>query len=109
MTLIQTEVAKPDTSTDVRVLQLPAECAIANAAELRALLLDAVDEQPSTTLDASAVRRIDTAGLQLLAAYVCERRSAARPVTWSGVPASLAERAALLGLHAALGFSTERT
>jgi ABC-type transporter Mla MlaB component len=89
------------------VFALPADCSIANADSLRAALVDLVAQGRQVTLDAAAVQRIDTACLQLLVAFSCERRAAARPVAWAGVPGSLAERAALLSLSDALGLSSQ--
>ncbi|MGH8270016.1 MAG: STAS domain-containing protein, partial [Steroidobacteraceae bacterium] len=48
--------------------------------------------------DASALQRIDTAALQLLAAFVRDRRTAGRAVDWRGGTAALESAAALLGL-----------
>lgn len=92
---------------DTYVLALPAECVIAGAADLRTALQAAVSEQRTTTLDASAVQRIDTAGLQLLAAFVRDRRAASRQVAWAGASPAFIERAKLLDLQAALQLSED--
>ncbi len=55
------------------------------------------------TLDVTRVTRIDTAGLQLLAAFVRERAMHDRPVHWRGESAALSMAAQLLGLSAVLG------
>ena len=94
--------ARPDP-----VLALPAECLIANAAVLREQLIAVLEEAGAVTLNVSAVERIDTACLQLLAAFATERRAASRPVVWCGVTASLAERARLLDLDASLGLPAQ--
>jgi anti-anti-sigma regulatory factor len=94
--------ARPDP-----VLALPAECLIANAVALREQLIAVVEEAVPVTLNVSAVERIDTACLQLLAAFATERRAASRPVVWCGVTASLAERARLLDLDASLGLPAQ--
>jgi anti-anti-sigma regulatory factor len=57
------------------------------------------------TLDASAVARIDAAGLQLLCAAVAAARSAGRPVSWTAVSDTVIEGARTLALEAALGLS----
>jgi ABC-type transporter Mla MlaB component len=94
--------ARPDP-----VLALPAECLIANAMPLREQLIAVVGEAVPVTLNVSAVERIDTACLQLLAAFATERRAASRPVVWSGVTAALTERARLLDLYASLGLPAQ--
>jgi ABC-type transporter Mla MlaB component len=53
-------------------------------------------------LDASAVERIDTATLQLLAAFVATRAGAGRVVRWRLPSESLVHAADRLGLHTAL-------
>jgi ABC-type transporter Mla MlaB component len=58
-----------------------------------------VDEAGPLTLDVSALQRIDTAGLQLLAAFVRDRRAAGRAVAWGGRAAALEAAAVLLGLN----------
>jgi anti-anti-sigma regulatory factor len=83
---------------------LPAECVIGNAGSLRESLTT-VAKIADVTLDASAVQRLDTACLQLLAAFVCERRAAKLPVVWAGAPTLVAERAQLLGLSETLGLA----
>ncbi len=58
-----------------RPVALPAECVIASAAELRAALLKRLAEAGNVQIDASAVQRIDTASLQVLAAFSRDRRA----------------------------------
>ena len=100
---------KPATSRTTAVQEkqtfaLPAECVIANAGSLRASLAS-LTTVADLTLDASALQRLDTACLQLLAAFVCERRTADRNISWASAPALLAERAELLGLAGALALT----
>jgi ABC-type transporter Mla MlaB component len=83
---------------------LPAECVIANAGSLRESLVS-LAKVADLTLDASALQRLDTACLQLLAAFVCERRMADHAISWTGAPALLADRAQLLGLAEALALA----
>ncbi len=87
-----------------RPFALPADCAIASASALRASLLKRVSDVGTVQIDASGVQRIDTASLQVLAAFARDRRAAGLPVEWLGVPASLADGAQLLDLTDALGF-----
>jgi len=49
-------------------------------------------------IDAGAVARVDTAGIQLLVAMVLPRKRRGGPWTWVGVSPALREMAARLGL-----------
>ncbi|HXS22217.1 MAG TPA: STAS domain-containing protein [Steroidobacteraceae bacterium] len=79
-------------------LTLAAECTVAEAESLKSELARRLDEAGPVTLDVSALQRIDTAGLQLLAAFVRDRRTAGRVVQWRGSADALAGAAGLLGL-----------
>jgi ABC-type transporter Mla MlaB component len=83
---------------------LPAECLIASAAELRTTLLSRLSDAANVRIDASAVQRIDTASLQVLAAFARDRRADGLAIEWLEVPACLTDAAALLDLTTALGF-----
>lgn len=83
-------------------LTLAAECTVAEAESLKAGLTRLVDEATTVTLDVSALQRIDTAGLQLLAAFVRDRRATARAVEWRGRAPALDAAADLLGLRGML-------
>ena len=87
----------------VQPVSLPSECVIACAADLRTALLKRVSDSGNVQLDASAVQRVDTASLQVLAAFVRDRRAGSLPLEWLGVPACLLEAATLLDLTNALG------
>jgi ABC-type transporter Mla MlaB component len=84
---------------------LPGECGIASAAKLKSALLKRVGDAGSVTLDASAVQRVDSAGLQVLAAFARDRRAAGLALEWASVPRSLADAASLLSLTDVLGFA----
>lgn len=94
-------------SPDGGSLTLAAECTVAEAESLKAELVRRLDEAGPVTVDVSAVERIDTAGLQLLAAFVRDRRTAGRTVQWRGRAAALDSAAGLLGLHDMLELSGE--
>jgi anti-anti-sigma regulatory factor len=92
--------------TTVRAVVLPAECAIASAPELRDGLLKRLSDARNVQIDASALQRIDTASLQVLAAFARDRRAEGLPVEWLSVPACLTDAAALLDLTDALGLAS---
>lgn len=81
---------------------LRGDYALARVESLKAVLAPAVARAAPVVLDASAVTRIDTAGLQVLTVFVRERQAQGRSVSWRGVPTSLSKPAQQLGLAAAL-------
>lgn len=89
------------------LLALDADCTLAEADSLKAALLGLIDEAATVTLDASAIQRIDTAALQLLAAFVRDRRLAGRAVQWRGAQQTLEPAARLLGMSGMLQLSGE--
>ncbi|MBV8854256.1 MAG: STAS domain-containing protein [Sinobacteraceae bacterium] len=80
-----------------------AESLISDAAEFKSALTPLVSAASVVMLDASALQRIDGAALQLLCAFVRERRSHGRATEWRAVPAALRQAAGLLGLASELG------
>jgi ABC-type transporter Mla MlaB component len=99
--------ARAATRKVTRPLALPAECAIASAPALRASLVKRLTDAASVQIDASAVQRIDTASLQLLAAFARDRRDAGLGIEWLGIPASLTDVARFLDLTSVLGFDAQ--
>jgi ABC-type transporter Mla MlaB component len=83
-----------------RVAALAADCTIAQSAAIKAQLARLMGAPAAVTLDLHAVRRIDTAGLQVLAAFIRERRTAGRIVECQGASESFSVTASLLGLGA---------
>jgi phospholipid transport system transporter-binding protein len=87
-------------------VSLPAECVIASAPDLRDVLLKRVGEAGNVQIDASAVQRVDTASLQVMAAFVRDRRNDGLSCEWLSVPTCLTEAATLLDLTNALGLGS---
>jgi len=83
-------------------LALAAECLVAGASTLKESLGSRLDEPHPITLDITDLQRIDTAGLQLLTAFVRERAGHGRAVEWRGSSPVLTSAAQLLGLTALL-------
>jgi ABC-type transporter Mla MlaB component len=88
-------------------LTLTAECTVAEAESLKAELARRLPATEPVTVDVSALQRIDTAGLQLLAAFVRDRRTAGRAVQWRGQACALEAAAGLLGLNDMLELAGE--
>ena len=90
--------AAPHTAT----LALTAECLVSGASTLKESLAGLLDEPQPVTLDITALQRIDTAGLQVLTAFIRERVGHGRTVEWRGTAPALTSAAQLLGLTALL-------
>ncbi len=86
-----------------RSLKLAPECMLAQLPTLHSTLSAAIASEGVVTLDAGDIRRIDAASLQLLGAFVRDRRKHGRTVAWKGVTPSLDRAARLAGLHTLLG------
>jgi anti-anti-sigma regulatory factor len=82
-----------------RRVALGADLVIAGAAGLHAQLGEALARPGPVVLDAAAVARLDTTGLQLLLAFVQARTEAAAAWRWENVGAALHESATQLGLE----------
>jgi ABC-type transporter Mla MlaB component len=80
-------------------ISLGAECTLAEADSLKRALLRLLDEPRSVAVRIGALERVDTAGLQLLAAFVRDRRAVGRRVEWHGRAPALDAAATLLGLR----------
>ena len=83
-----------------------AECTVAHAGSLKMGLARLLDYSSVVTLDISAVQRIDTAGLQVIATFIRERESHGRKVQWRGAAPAVSTAAKLLGLSAVLKLPT---
>ncbi len=83
-------------------LVLQAECTLGNGVELKSALCALLAHEGPVTLDAAAVERIDTAALQLLAAFVRDRRLAGAALQWRAVSPALHSAARLLGMDTML-------
>jgi ABC-type transporter Mla MlaB component len=84
-------------------LTLEAQCVVSDAATLKESLASLLDEPLAVTLDISALQRIDTAGVQLITAFIRERATRGRAVEWQGSAPVLQSAAQLLGLTSLLG------
>ena len=79
---------------------LAADCTIEHAPELQKQLAKVLADRACVTLDFSAVKRCDTAGMQVLAAFIRERREAGRDVELASMSENFLATAQLLGLTA---------
>ena len=79
---------------------LGADCTIDHAPGLHKRLAKLLAGRACVTLDFAAVKRCDTAGLQVLAAFIRERREAGRKIELTGVSDNFLATAKLVGLSA---------
>ena len=84
-------------------LELASVCTLREAAEFKNQLLAQVAQPGDVDIDASRVGKIDTAGLQLLLAFVRQLDTEGRGLNWTQQPnPELYRSAAQLGLVEAL-------
>jgi ABC-type transporter Mla MlaB component len=93
------KAAKASPSRQLRTA-LAAECTIEHAPGLQKQLMKLLDERACVTLDLGAVKRCDTAGMQVLTAFIRERREAGRDVELASMSEGFIATANLLGLGA---------
>lgn len=90
--------------TDARhVVALGAELRIGSARALQAMLSEALESGGEVIIDASAVQSADSAGLQLLYAFVRDAKARGMAVSWQVPEKTLRRDAGLLDLDTALG------
>src|SRR5688572_32473576 len=77
-----------------------ADCTIEHAPALHKRLAKVLANRACVTVDLAQVRRCDTAGLQVLVAFVRERREAGREVQLTGASENFLATTKLLGLSA---------
>jgi anti-anti-sigma regulatory factor len=82
--------------------ELTASCTVRDSVALKSALLDLLMDQRPVTIDVRAVERIDTAALQVLCAFVRDRKAAGGQVFWVGCTESFCEALRLLGLQQVL-------
>jgi anti-anti-sigma regulatory factor len=79
------------------------QCTLREAEALKLALNAAEDSSGDLTVDAGAVERIDTAGLQLLIAFAKRLELLERRLVWGPVSPAMRASARALGLAGALG------
>jgi ABC-type transporter Mla MlaB component len=88
-----------------RALSLTSELTIAQAGDLKTRLSRLLGVDGTVAVDASATKRVDTACLQLLAAFVRDRKAAGKAVSWQATAPEFTDTARTLGIAAALGLA----
>lgn len=81
-----------------QTLCLPSDCT-GDATAIKSQLLAHLEWASAVCLDVREVRRVDTAALQLLAAFVRERRTSGRPTSWSALSEAFETSVRKLGMR----------
>ncbi|UZE94958.1 STAS domain-containing protein [Alkalimarinus alittae] len=84
--------------SDIAEVVLESNCGIAQAESLRVQLEELFQNRYQIVIDGSAVKRIDTAALQLLGAFFTAMSHAETDVTWTAPSELLSQSANTLGL-----------
>ena len=95
----------PARASESHTYAISASCTIRDSIEMKSSLLDLLMDQHPVTIDVRAVERVDTAALQVLCAFVRDRKAAGGEVIWTGFTESFSEAIRLLGLQQALGLT----
>ena len=104
-----TRPPEPAPATAVAGLKLEASCTLRDSLDMQFQLL-AVDFGDSEVLvDGSAVERIDTAGLQMLLAFVRHHAARGKSVQWTAASPELLRGSRMLGLDAMLGLGASES
>jgi phospholipid transport system transporter-binding protein len=81
---------------------LPPQCLTRDAAQLKQQLLPHVNDT-AVSIDTHQIERIDSAAMQVLLAFVRDRRSQQRAINWLGLNEVFVDSAQVLGLEQLLG------
>jgi anti-sigma B factor antagonist len=85
------------------ILAISGEMTVANASELRSVLLEALALHDKLEVDLLNVSRFDTAGVQLLVVLQREARAQSKQLSWLGYSLAVEEVLELLDLSELLG------
>lgn len=84
-------------------IDLPNRLGIANVTTFREELSAAFEQSGAIEIGAAAVERVDTAGLQLLTAFVAAAKGRGQDVRWKAPSSVFTQTVTTLGLDEALG------
>ena len=90
-------------------IELPAELGIPEAEALKVQLLDALDLGAPFALAAGNVRRVGTAGLQVLLALSLELKRCGQTLVWASASDALIAAATSIGVSEALSLKPTQT
>lgn len=90
-------------SENVQSLLLDEILDISSVTELKARFLNILENKTSVSVDARNVGRVDTAVLQVMAAFVQDAKTQEQSVQWQEPSVAFSQSADLLGLRDVLG------
>jgi phospholipid transport system transporter-binding protein len=98
--------ARPKTSARPAsgAIALSGECTLQNLEALKARLAKEAQRR-TVALDAGELRRVDAAALQLVLAFVRDRKARGLATEWRAIAEPLSDAARRLGLHGSLELS----
>lgn len=85
------------------IFHMDKQCTVREAEAFKVALQAAEDSSGDFVVDAAALERIDTAGLQLLLGFTARLKLMERRLVWGAVSPALRAGAKQLGLDQALG------
>ena len=94
--------------SSVATYALAASCTVRDSGAMRTVLQEVFDAPETVTIDVSALERVDAAALQVLCAFVRDRKTQGRSVEWLGESATFSEAVRLLGLASVLNVPAGR-
>lgn len=86
-------------NTDQESLVLPEKITIAECEEQFLMLTERIKNNNKLVIDATSVKQIDTAALQLFSVLIKSNDVDSYDISWSDVSEELLERASMLGLN----------
>jgi len=92
------ELPAANASVATSIYKFAASCTVRDCVPLKTALSDFLGSNDETILDVSAMERVDAAAMQLLYAFVRERKARGGKVSWVGDSPSFSEAVRLLGL-----------
>ena len=107
MSALQEKLDKSMSAGAPPQLTLDADLGIEHADALKQRLLSQLAANEPVLIDGAAVERLHSAALQLLCAFVRDRRSAGLEVRWGETSECLRDAAEILGLNQMLGMQSE--
>jgi len=93
------------TSAATRRFAMPASCTVRDSVALHAALKEIATATEPVVLDMAAIERIDTAAMQILCAFVRDRKAVGSAVEFVGSAEPFCEAVRLLGLQQVLGLA----
>lgn len=103
--MVQRAKSRRKPRAEEALFELPESLRLADVGEVHARMQALGAPPPALHVSGAAVREVDTAGLQLLCAFVQEARRGGSEVVWHEPAGALRDAATRLGLEHCLGLA----